>query len=252
MRLSLSILLPLLPPALGLLPTSPFSFPLMPSTLADLAHPLSCPQLTAVNTKLDSFIHYAFPSSIPPERAYAVASFAHGYKILLNNIHGQSTGCVSEDEMAALEMGLNKTSFMANVKNTQNQNQGIGTGMPSGTGLGKRQDLAEILCVIIDTLLGDNGGEAIPTGGGGGGGGGVSVSVTVSGMQPPALETGSSAVKIKRQDNDGDEGIVEVLLELVGTILQILLGCDLSDGGDAGGSGGDGGGAAAGGKNGLW
>ncbi|KAL4943064.1 hypothetical protein BDV06DRAFT_221580 [Aspergillus oleicola] len=214
MHLLLSTILTftLLPSAISASPPmSPLS--LSPATLSALAHPLTCPQVTSLNNHLDSFIHYAFPASVPPEKAYAVASFTHGYKVLLNNMHGN--GCATSDTDGDGDMGLNATAFLEDMKKQQ--------------GVTKRQGdtVTAILCVIVDTLLGDNGGEAIPTSNGGSGVGAglptVSVTVSDTGMGP--METGV----VKRQDNNGDEGIVEDLLELVGTILQIILGCEIGE-----------------------
>ncbi|KAL5051152.1 hypothetical protein BDW71DRAFT_203176 [Aspergillus fruticulosus] len=199
-------------------PTMDAALTIPPSLIGALAHPLTCVQLSTMNSKLDGLIHYAFPAAIRKEAAYAVASFTHAYKVLVNTMHGGDCAVANDDmefNMTMFESGLNSKSV-------------------------KRQDdtdITAILCVIIDTLLGDNGGEAIPTGGGGTSAARLpSVTVTVS--QDMVKETGASMSAVKRQDNNGDEGIVEDLLELVGTILQILLGCDIGDDSEDGGGSG--------------
>jgi hypothetical protein len=60
-------------------------------------------------------------------------------------------------------------------------------------------------------------------------------------LQGRAEETGGRLRAVKRQDNGGDGGIVEVLVEPVGSILQIIPGCEIGDdSGSVSGNGGDG------------
>ncbi|KAL4738851.1 hypothetical protein BDV11DRAFT_170592 [Aspergillus similis] len=200
------------------LPTSTMdaSFSIPSSLTNAFAHPLTCPQLSTMNSKLDELVHYAFPATIPTEEAYAVALFTHAYKVLVNTMHGTHCAFITEDDME-----FNMTMFESSMNSKVVKRQGAGS------------TVTDILCVIIDTILGDNGGEAIPTSSGGGGassaGGARIPSATATTPQNSAEETGRRMRAIKRQDNGGDEGIVEDLLKLVGSILQIILGCNSGD-----------------------
>ncbi|KAL4995592.1 hypothetical protein BDV10DRAFT_187917 [Aspergillus recurvatus] len=200
------------------MPTMDAALTIPPSLVGALAHPLTCLQLATMNSKLDGLIHYAFPATIPKEKAYAVASFTHAYKVLINTMH--NVGCAIADD----DMEFNMTMFESGMSSKAVKRQ-------------DSSDIIAILCVIIDTLLGDNGGEAIPSGSDSASARLPSATAAIS--RNMVVETAGSMSVVKRQDGGGDDGIVEELLELVGTILQILLGCDIGD--DSGGDSGSGG-----------
>ncbi|KAL4918425.1 hypothetical protein BDW62DRAFT_200805 [Aspergillus aurantiobrunneus] len=161
--------------------------PSNPSSMQPAAYQsLTCPQLAALNTQLDLLINYTYPPTVPSDKIYAVAYFTHSYKILINTIH--HTDCVAETAD-----NMSPASFPGNSQTVNNM-------MKSQAPILVRGDddtTTQILCIVLDALLGNSDGseEALPANG--------------SGL-------------VARQDSPG---LVAQLLTLLGDILDVVLGC---------------------------
>ncbi|KAL3476288.1 hypothetical protein BJX99DRAFT_258608 [Aspergillus californicus] len=204
------------------------STPLPPSN----PHSLTCPQLTFVNEKLDAVLHNSFPPSVPQNKIYAVESFTHAYKFLVNTMHHSDCPDESSNGLTPIPMSNGNRVGEKTTKEAIMSHYDAINLAPRGGGDDDYDDEKNntIICLVLDALLEGTGGSSVggsvSSGSGRGRGGQASFLPAVNHPDPKGVAKvvgwwKGGAGLVRRQDT----GIGQQILTLLGEILDVVLEC---------------------------